>query len=226
MKYPIILLLIIFVPIVMADRGEIEIYLPEEVLDLSVHLSNRTGVVVGADCQVEIRNDTYKVIETIAMNEIDGGWYNATYNTSVLGKYFCRQNCTQGSFFASETCDFIIEGDKQMPISVILTVIFVIGVYFFILIRLFTERSFTEHGMVKLLFFLTAFWIVLLPLDMAVQFNTFNGGPVVVTDHLNTLYTIMVFLNYFITIYFMLWFIIQMIRKVGNTKNKIRFGNE
>ncbi len=226
MKWFISIILIMVLPIVMADRGEIEIYKPNEVLDLGIHLSNRTGNVVGALCQAEIRNNTFGVIFNVTLNEIGGGWYNGTYNTSRLGKYFCRQNCTQGTFFAAETCDFVIEGDQQMPISVALIVISVIGAYFFILSRLFTEREFTESGMVRLLFYLTAFWIVLLPLNIAVQFNTDNGGPVVVTENIGLIHSIIVWLNYFITVYFILWFLIQMMKKIGNTRNKIKFEGE
>ena len=228
MKWLIPIILIMFLPTVMADRGEIEIYRPNEVLDLSIHLSNRTGNVLGALCQAEIRNDTYNVIFNTTLNEIDGGWYNGTYNTSKVGKYFCRQNCTLGTFFAAETCDFVIEGDSQMPIAVILTIIFVISVYFFILIKLFTERQFTEHGMIKLLFYMTAFWILLLPLNIAIQYNDFEGGPIVVTEHLELLYEIMVWLNWFITFYFMLWFIVQMLKKVMNAgqAGKLKLSNE
>ncbi len=226
MKWITIILLMVFFPIVIADRGEIEIYKPNEVLDLSIHLSNRTGNVLGANCQAEIRNDTYGVIFNITLNEIDGGWYNATFNTSKIGKYFCRQNCTQGVFFAAETCDFVIEGDAQMPIAVILTVIFVLGVYFLILGRLLTEREFTEHGLIKLLFYLLSFWFLLLPINMAIQYNDFNGGPPVVTEHLELIYQLMVYLNWFIAIYFVLWIIVQLLKKIGNTKNKLRLSNE
>lgn len=215
-----------FATTVIADSGEIEVYRPNEVFDLSIHLTNTTGVVLGAICQVEIRNSSYGVIEELTLNEINGGWYNATYNTSKVGKFFCRQNCTKDTLFVATTCDFVVEGDENIPIAIILTVIFVIGVYFFILVRLITSMEFTEHGLVKLLFYLTAFWVVLLPLNMAVQFNTFNGGPTVVTDNLNLLYTIIVWINYFITIYFMLWFIIQILKKVGRSNNRIMFEDD
>ena len=218
--------MVILLPIVMADKGEIEIYRPREVFDLSVHLTNTSGVVLGAVCQADIRNESYDSIATITLNEINGGWYNGTYNTSRIGKFFCIQNCTQGNFYAAETCDFVIEGDAQMPIAVILTVIFVVSIYFFLLIRLLTERQFTEHGLIKLLFYMTAFWIMLLPVNMAIQFNDFNGGPSVVTDHLELLYEIMVWLNWFIGFYFLLWIIVQMLKKVGNTKNKLKLSTE
>lgn len=219
-KWMLIILFIIITNVVIADKGDIEVYKPNEVLDLSIHLTNITGNVIGASCQAEIRNQSYNVIAELTLNEIDGGWYNGTYNTSDIGKFFCRQNCTKDNFFAAETCDFVIEGDKQMPIAVILTVIFIISVYFFILAKLFTERQFTEHGLIKLLFFMIAFWVLLLPLNMAVQYNDFNAGPSVVTDHLNTLYTIIVYLNFFITFYFILWFLVQMLKKIGIINQK------
>ncbi len=226
MKWQLIILLVMFLPIVMADKGEIETYKPREILDLSIHLTNISGVVSGAVCKAEIRNQSYDSIAIITLNEISGGWYNGTYNTSRIGKYFCTQNCTQGSFFIAETCDFVIEGDEKMPIAVILTVIFVIIFYFFIMIKLFTARDFSEHGLITLLFLMIAFWILLLPLNMAVQYNDDSGGPVAVTGQLNLLFTIMVYLNWFITIYFILWLIVQILKKIGNTKNKLRFENE
>ncbi|KKM64422.1 hypothetical protein LCGC14_1501590, partial [marine sediment metagenome] len=85
----------------------------------------------------------------------------------------------------------------------------------FLLISLFAERTFTEHGMIKLLFLMIAFWVLLLPITMAVQYNDANGGPVAVTEHLDLMYQIMVYLNSFIVVYFMLWFLVQMLKKIG-----------
>ena len=209
---------------VMADKGEIEIYRPRELIDLSVHLTNKTGEVIGANCQAEVRNESYDVIHNVTLNDIGGGWYNATYNQSKVGKYFCRQNCTQGKLFAAETCDFVIAGEETMPIAVVLIVIFVILVYFFLLISLFTARTFTEHGLIKMLFFMIAFWILLLPVNMAVQYNDANGGPVAVTGHLELLYQIMIWLNSFIIVYFMLWFIVQMLKKIGEGRRLKEMG--
>ncbi len=228
MKWLLLILLIFLLPTVMADEGDIEIFKPKEVFDLSIHATNKTGDVTGATCNIQIRNESFGQIINENMTDIGGGWYNFTYNTSRLGKYFCRQNCTQGELFIANTCDFIIAGDKQMPISVILTVIFVISVYFLVLIRLFSEREFTEHGMVKLLFHLLAFWILLLPINMAIQYNNFNGGPVVVTEHLELLYQIMVWLNWFIIFYFFLWFIVQILKKLtaAGQAGKLKLSNE
>lgn len=214
----LIILTILLLPIVMADGGDIEIYKPKEVIDLSVHLTNVSGDVTGANCSIQINNISYNSILNTIMNEVGNGWYNYTYNTTKIGSYFCRYNCTQGDMFVAETCDFVIAGEEDMPIAVILVVIFVIIVYFFLLINLFTARAFTEHGLIKLLFLMIAFWILLLPVNMAVQYNDANGGPVVVTEHLETLYIIMVWLNSFIILYFMLWFIVQLLKKIGAVK--------
>ncbi len=224
MKWTILIILIFIMPIVMADQGEIEVYKPREVFDLSIHLSNNTGVVTGATCQAEIRNSNYDVIHNVTLNEIDGGWYNATYNQSKIGKYFCRQNCTMGKLFVAETCDFVIAGEEDMPIAVILVVLFVIIVYFFLLINLFTARQFTEHGLIKLLFLMIAFWVLLLPVNMAIQYNDANGGPVAVTTYLELLYQIMIWLNSFIIVYFMLWFIVQMLKKIGEGRRLKEMG--
>ena len=224
MKWKLIILLIMFLPIVMADSGEIEVYKPNEVFDLSIHLSNKTGVVTGATCQAEIRNESYGVIHNVTLNEISGGWYNATYNTSKIGKYFCRQNCTMGNLFVAETCDFVIAGEEDMPIAVILVVLFVIIVYFVLLINLFTARVFTEHGLIKLLFLMIAFWVLLLPVSMAIQYNDANGGPVAVTTYLELLYQIMIWLNSFIIVYFMLWFLVQMLKKIGEGRRLKEMG--
>ena len=113
-----------------------------------------------------------------------------------------------------------IKGDQEMSIAVAIIVIFVISVYFFILAKLFTERQFTEHGMIKLMFFMIAFWILLIPLNVAVQFNDDQGGPAAVTDNVNTLYRVMIYLNYFITVYFVLWFLVQMLKKIGVAKRE------
>ena len=114
----------------------------------------------------------------------------------------------------------LVEEDTTMPIAIMLTVIFVISIYFFVLIRLFSEREFTQHGLVKLLFYMVAFWILLLPVNMAIQFNDANAGPSVVTDHLELLYLIMIWLNWFITFYFFIWFLVQMIKKIGPDKGR------
>jgi len=130
MKDKIILLLatLLLMPVVLGDNGIIETYVVNEVFDVSLHLSDENGNVVGANCNVQIRNHSFDVIEEKGLNEINQGWYNGTYNTSQAGKYFCRQNCTLGALFAADTCDFIIQKTTQEEsnkmIQIIATILF------------------------------------------------------------------------------------------------------
>ena len=224
MKWLTIIMMVLVLPIVMADKGDIEIFKPREVFDLSVHASNRSGNVLEANCSVQIRNESYGLLVDDVMNEIGGGWYNYTYNQSRVGIYFCRQNCTQGMLHVANTCDFAIQGDENMPIAIVLVVIFVMIVYFIVLINMFTTRSFTEHGLFKLLFMMIAFWAILLPINIAVQFNDDNGGPIAVTSNLELLYQIVIWLNVLITFYWFLWFIVQLLKKLGKAKREGRLG--
>ena len=132
MKWPLLILLIIFATSVTADKGLIEVYKPNELFDLGIHLTNTSGEVEGANCDIQIRNETYNVILNDDMNEIGGGWYNYTYNTTEVGKFFCRQNCTYRTSFAAETCDFIIGVDDDMILGMLPLIPLIIA--FFLLV--------------------------------------------------------------------------------------------
>ena len=113
-----------------------------------------------------------------------------------------------------------------MPLTTIIGTVVIIILYFIVLIRMFAEREFNEHGIIKMLFYLIAFWAILIPLNILVQFLEHYAGPADVIDSIQLLHLIIVYLNYFITIYFMLWFLIQLLKKVGKSKNKIKFEYE
>lgn len=159
----IILMVLLLPVIVLADKGIIEQYKPNEIIDLSIHLANYTGNVEGATCQVEIRNNTYGVIYNITMNEIGGGWYNATYNQSEVGKYFCRQNCTQGSLYAAETCDFIIGVDENMSLGMVVFIpLFIAGFLLVVSWMLDSQKYWAlKLGMILLgfIFIFQAYWM-------------------------------------------------------------------
>lgn len=104
----IILLLILLIPLVSALEGDIPSYDLNELFDLSIHLSDSEGNVIGADCKTEIRYENYSFKDEQTNNEIGAGWYNLTYNSSETGFFYCRHNCTRGTDFTSDTCDFEI----------------------------------------------------------------------------------------------------------------------
>jgi len=110
-----------------------------------------------------------------------------------------------------------------MPLVIVGGMLIIIILYFIILIRMLTERQFTEHGLIKMMFYLIAFWVILVPLNILVQFLEHYAGPAEVIDSIQLLHQVIVWLNWFITFYFMLWILVQILKKVGNTTNKIRF---
>lgn len=123
MKTIILLMFIMLMPLALAQEKDIDIYELNEVFDLSIHLSDESGDITGAECQTQIRFINFTVKDEFTNNEIDGGWYNATYNSSQAGTFLCRQNCTKGTDFTSETCDFKIESDDKLIITAIITIL-------------------------------------------------------------------------------------------------------
>lgn len=221
-KWIIPILMVLFGTVVLADEGEIEKYKPSEVFDLGVHVSNVSGDVLGADCRIQIRNSSYNTVVNTDMNEIGGGWYNFTYNTTTRGIHFCRHNCTQGPLFVSETCDFIIEGDDQVSLSAVFVTLFIISIYL-IMLFILQSRMFAEHGGVKIALIVLILWMMLLPLNIVVEFNEFNVGPTTVTTQLELLYRIMIYINYAATFYLFFFVIMEIIKKLrgaASAKNK------
>jgi hypothetical protein len=115
-----------------ADNGMIETYKPNQNFNLPVHLTNSTGDVLGANCSIEIRQSNYSIILQSIMNEIDGGYYNYSYNLSQMGYYICNQNCTQGTSYTSESCDFKIEGDQMLMAVIVLIPLFIMFFMLFV----------------------------------------------------------------------------------------------
>ena len=123
MKIIILLMFIILTTFVLAQEKDVDIYDLNEEFDLSIHLSDESGDITGAECQTQIRNINFIVIDTFTNNEVNGGWYNATYSSNSSGIFLCRHNCTKGTDFTSEVCDFKIQDDDTMVIAAIITVL-------------------------------------------------------------------------------------------------------
>lgn len=184
--------ILIFLSIIntaLADQGKIETYKPNEVFDLSVYLSNGTGSISGATCQVEIRNKSLQAIYNATLTEIRGGWYNTTYNTSEVGKYFCRQNCTKESFYTAEACNFIIEGEETMNLAIIL----MFGVFAFILTALAIT---TQQLILKGFFMLMDLGIVVLGINTAKLIAVAGGASASIVKMLNTAFSVGIWMLY------------------------------
>lgn len=213
----IFFMLCLLINISIADEGSIETYRPNQKFDLGVNLFNSTGNVVGANCSIQIRRENYSIVVDSVMNEIGQGWYNFTYNSSELGYFVCRQNCTTpGGAYSSETCDFFI-GDTKMGsiIGIVMIMIFIIAYYIFIISKMTYFETFNQHGGLKLLFFLGNFWILLIPMNFAIYLTeSFVGSPPLARV-LITFYQFMIGANLIITVYFIFYFIKRMAEKIG-----------
>lgn len=194
--------------------GDVEEYAPGEKIPLSIHLTNSTGNVVGASCNIQVLNSSYGLILNGPMNEISGGWYNYTYNTSQVGFYFCRNNCTLGSAFTAETCNFEVEGDKNMLIAIMICISLIIAAYLYLGTNLsFTlfEGVFTNHGAMKFLLLIVSFWLLIVPLGLLIAYNQQNGGSVAIDNSLTAMYSAMIWINLFLCAYLFAWFLFHLI---------------
>jgi len=224
----ILLTILMFVLIsigVYADQGIIETYQPNELFNLALHLSDENGNVLGSNCGIQIRNNSFDVILNGDMNEINQGWYNFTFNTSQTGSYFCRQNCSSGpSKFVAETCDFIIEPDEElnkMTLAIIVAVLAVILFYLF-LFKAFTIQLFIEHGAIKTLLLFVSMWLIQIPINIMISFNNFFLGPPQVSSLLNTTNLVIISINTLILFYFILIFLKAIVDKMNIGKGSGR----
>ena len=198
---------------------------------VTANITSNTSNLTGLYAYLNIDGDFAFLTET-PQNQSVGDVYtiNVTQVRWFLATPQERQRYGMNVSYTNDTLSFQGEHENliltsevnEMEIAIVLVVIFVIGLYFIILVNLFAARSFSEHGLIKLLFLMVAFWILLLPVNMAIQYNDTNGGPVAVTTYLELLYQIMIWLNSFIVVYFMLWFITQIFKKIGMAKDKLR----
>lgn len=206
-------MLILCLPFVYAQDSEINVYRPNEVFDLSVHLLNSTGGVEGATCQIAILNESKNLIIEDTLNEISGGWYNYSYNISDVGYYNCRQNCTKGDKYIAGTCDFAIKGDDSVPLAAIISILVVIFVYLWIISNFTTERL-KDHGLIKTLLFGLILWILLLPVNFSIETLGQNGATASMISIMSTMHIVMIYLNVAFSFYLVVFLIVSFARSI------------
>lgn len=208
---------------------------------VNIHVFNKTsGIPIGNDsgvsCYLDLYNQTgghlIEILELENTQDIEWEADISAENFSTTGTYsyviWC--NTTRIGGFVSAGFDVTSTGEDEiignMPIATIGGTIIIIILYFIVLVRMFAEREFNEHGIVKMLFYLIAFWAILIPLNILVQFLEHYAGPADVIDSIQLLHLVIVYLNYFITIYFVLWLAVQVLKKTMNHRNKLRLSKD
>ncbi|KKM75544.1 hypothetical protein LCGC14_1389140 [marine sediment metagenome] len=157
---PIILMVLMIAFVDAAQDSNVNIFDTNEVFDLSVHLNNENGDVLGANCSIQIRNNSFDVLVDDNMNEVNGGWYNFTYNTSKVGKHLCRTNCTKSGEFTAGNCDFIIEAiELEESNKMIFLFALMFGIALVLLVLALFKEDVTFAALSGMLFVLTALFL-------------------------------------------------------------------
>lgn len=108
----------------------------------------------------------------------------------------------------------VVDKERElMGLAVVFTVIITILFYFF-LIRLLTLDIYEEHGAIKLFLVLLVLWLWLIPVNIALESQVFTSGSQDIISNLELFYSILIWVNYFITFYIVLWFIVSLIKKM------------
>ena len=211
-----------------------------EDVTLHTHVFNRTtGEPVTPDksdvsCYLHLYNITGQHILQEEMtpdsNTLEWKLDIGAGNFSVLGQHSILLYCNNSDIggFVSEEFEITQSGLRITDtdtLPAILAVLFVIILYMF-LIRFFTLDVFQEHGAIKILLLLMSIWFMLIPVAIVTEVNVVMGGFTGVTELLDTLYMLLMWINIFITFYFIVWFLVQMLKKIGKTKDKIKLSTE
>ncbi len=105
--------------------------------------------------------------------------------------------------------------------AIIYVVLFVIGYYAYIIkninLDIINQQEDKQllHTGIKLLLLMSTFWFMLYPLNIAILYNDSNAGPAAVSSNLGYLYSFVVYINIFITFYFLLWYMKKLLEKIG-----------
>jgi len=207
---------------------------------LNIHVFNKSdglsvGEPQGISCYLDLYNATGNHFIDVLEMDRDGVEFDLDIggeNFSDLGSYSFMVYCNNSNIggFISAGFDVTTTGEDEvvdnMPLIIVGSMVLIIALYFVVLIRLFSEREFTEHGLIKMMFHLIAFWAVLIPLNIVVQFLEHYAGPTDVVTSIQNLHEIIVYINYFITIYFVLWLLVQLLKRIGKSTNKLKLSNE
>lgn len=92
-------------------------------------------------------------------------------------------------------------------------------------VRYFKLDLFTENGALKIFLTILSFWLWLIPYQFIILYNNAEAAPVVaITTILEAVWVYFIWINVAITFYFMMYFIIKILKELYNTaqRNKLK----
>jgi hypothetical protein len=231
----IVLLFILSLPLTFAadltlNTPSFEAIRQNEDFNFIVQAFNTTSgnpIINNIGCYFNLYNKSNTLILTLednTANNLDYSFNVKGSNFTDLGQYAYTINCntTDTGGHISNILEVTNSGNKPNANNILLGVVvawFFVITFYVVMIRIFKLELFTEHAGVKLFFMVGSFWLLLIPLSITIQFNEYLGGPEGVTAMLNNVMPWVFWFNIFITLYFILWYIISMLRNLQGVRN-------
>jgi len=217
------------------DRIEIEVPIVDFIeqgikgVTLHTHIFNGTTdkmlipSATSIGCYLHLYNSTgqHTLQEEMIPDDNDLEWQLdiGKDNFSVIGVHsfliWCN-NSNNGGFVRGGfdvTATGTAEDITNAHFAIIIVVIFVI-IFYLILTGKFALEVFTDHAFLKLLFLITSMWFLLFPLNIALQFAEFREIPASIPGQLELMIQIIIFINVLITFYFIIWFSVEILKKL------------
>lgn len=208
------------------------VHKPDSRINFHFHVNNiSNGLQLFNDstqCDTYIYNssggDIVHTIDVPNAGDDRGEWISNISNLAI-GFYEWRTTCNTssvggiGSFDFEVTKNGFIEDEQNVHFTIIFVVIFVI-IFYLILTSKFAIELFTDHAFIKLLFLLASMWMSLFPLNIALQFAEFLQIPASIPGQLELMIQIIIWINILITFYFVIWFSVEILKKLLFIKHK------
>ena len=203
-------------------------YIEGQDFKMHFHVHNSTGALVqpntnNLNCSIHIYNlSNSHIIEQVLGKDSNGVDWNIALNTTTFnnaGEYPYVVWCDSDTEKGFHSGQFEITGDGRQYenevsiLAIVLLIITVFAIYFYISMNwdftLFEVKGGTKNrqNAVKALFVWLGLWLIPLLIQITIELTTNVFGSSDILTLLNTLYQVSIWLNYFVSVYFTVFFI-------------------
>lgn len=205
-----------------------------EGIEFPIHTFNVTSGMIMTSEKSDIKCSGYvlfpngsQVYKKEPLSDYEDHWMLdlSSNNFTILDTYavsvHCNNSDTGGSIIdyvrVTKTGNSI--PDTYVPIVLIISSIFII-LFYLILTSKFVIEAFTEHAFIKMLFLITSMWLVLFPLNISKLLAEFKTIPLSIAGQFEIMIQIIIWINVLITFYFIIWFSVEIIKKLLYIKHQ------